>query len=283
MAETTGELLVDELTRAFREEVQFRGLWQLASPGTAGTLDDLVLEFVEPTEAELHQNPEDPTSKQLYEVLSVRPHRDPRKRGECMAREYTASAPTYDEQEKGDSLLKMTVVRVRNETFETIHLYVLSLTEARGIELLWPDEHVKDRTIDEDGKPIRVRIWIGAEKGWQLDRPMRDRMFVVASKRPIDFATFTGKLWIETRPCLDPWIRSDRVASAIATTVPSLRASSSCPVLYTQPRRLWYHSARPGPDGPGAPERSFRDGQSFSRCAAKRRCSPPGPSRRCRT
>jgi len=89
----------------------------------------------------------------------------------------------------GDELYQVGFLKVRNPYDIPLYGHVLSLSEDRLIEPIFPSQGNPPTQI-QPGEEVETPIGILAPVTWSLDRPMRDRYVVIATKARADFSNF---------------------------------------------------------------------------------------------
>ena len=169
--ELWGPESLEDLETAFREEAQFRELWDLRDEAGDGELTAFELAFVEPTPAELGVHYEDAGVQRFGS-------------GPGRARVYRAVVPPFSEQETDPGPDKLAVLEVRNALDRPLFFHVLSITENREVTQLWPDS---GETVSDHREPRRVAAWLGLPENWPASRSLRERYVVIAADRPLRF------------------------------------------------------------------------------------------------
>ena len=109
----------------------------------------------------------------------------------------------------GGSLLTL---RVRNRSDVDLRLTVLSLSEDRAVNIVWPPRNEWDRVL-RAREAQAITVLVGPSIGWSEPRPMIDRYLAIATREPADFTAFTSDApeWSATRgapPAVPPFLRS---------------------------------------------------------------------------
>ncbi|MFT4513491.1 MAG: hypothetical protein ACI89X_003155 [Planctomycetota bacterium] len=97
----------------------------------------------------------------------------------------------------GGSLLTL---YAKNNTDVDLRLTVLSLSEDRSVNIVWPPRNEFDRVLRaRDAQPVTVVV--GPSTEWRQSRPMVDRYVAILTKEPADFTAFTSSapVWSATR------------------------------------------------------------------------------------
>jgi hypothetical protein len=176
-----------ELDAAFRDEFDFQRLWNL-SLGAAGPLADVALSF-EPMTAD---DAREPGEDGGYVPAPIEP-RAAGSGGSAALPEWHVPAPTFAAQ---DTASRHEVVRLvlENRTRERVFVQVLSLTEDRKRNRIWPEEGRNPAECPLAGDADRVEITVLVDRpeatDWPLSRPMRDRYVAVVTRQPIDLDSF---------------------------------------------------------------------------------------------
>ena len=87
-----------------------------------------------------------------------------------------------DDRVDGHPLARLDVT---NPTAHDVYVTVLSATEAREITVIWPPEGEDFLVVAGETRPVYTIL--GVHEGLDLDRPMRDRFLVVATREPANF------------------------------------------------------------------------------------------------
>lgn len=88
-----------------------------------------------------------------------------------------------------DERYKIGFLTVKNPYDVPLYAHVLSLSEDRRVEPIFP-RHGDPPTQLQPGEEIERAIGVLAPETWHLDRPMRDRYVVIATKARSDFSSF---------------------------------------------------------------------------------------------
>ena len=180
----TDKELAFKLTRAFREEAQFRGLWELARGPAMGDIGDLEAKWVAPNKNDLRRR-----HQRTYVAATLVPHatRD----GLC------ARLPMFDEQEKAKTR-QLAILEVSAPPGRELNLAVFSLSENRDLSLLCQTERGRPWDTSESK---RVETWIGAPgaERWPLQRTSLDRYVVVVTDEYVPFSQFAENRSSATR------------------------------------------------------------------------------------
>ena len=174
-------LPIPDLDAACRREARFVALWRLADPDRRGALHELRVAFVEPEPEELTRRPGSRTVETVYSSAAIEPCKG------TAAAEYTATLPTFAPDARDPKDNQLAVLEITSDNPESVYLHVLSLNEAREIVVLFPDPGVRDRPVTADAPTKRVRTAVGAMPvaTFPLDRPMRERYLVIATRTPL--------------------------------------------------------------------------------------------------
>ena len=157
-----------------REEVRFRGLWNLADRHSRGELR-IDLRFAAPTAAELQE---------LAMVdAGVRSHRAGG--GAAAGPEFTVIVGSEHAQEEAEREL-LTVVEMRNRAPRDVFVALLSLGENRELNVVWPRRGEQDEVVRASGSK-RVPVWLVSDDKWSPTRPMRERYLAIATERSHDY------------------------------------------------------------------------------------------------
>lgn len=100
-------------------------------------------------------------------------------RGPATSSDFVA---TLDPSVEGHPLARLDVT---NPTDHAVHVTVLSATEAREITVIWPPEGVDFVVGPRETRPVYTIL--GVNEKLRLDRPMRDRFLVIATREPANF------------------------------------------------------------------------------------------------
>lgn len=97
----------------------------------------------------------------------------------------------------GGALLTL---RVENGTDMDLRLTVLSLSEDRAVNIVWPPRDEPDRVLRAEQSQA-VTVLVGPSADWPEGRPMIDRYLAIATREPADFRAFTSTapVWSPTR------------------------------------------------------------------------------------
>jgi hypothetical protein len=159
------------IEEALAAEGRWQALWRL--PLTPGSLP-ISARFVAPDANELARDWAVPMT-----AAAVAPVGD-------SGREFEGAFQTYSERSG-----ELTILEIANEHDADVFVAVLSITEARQIAVIWPEDGRQDNVLPVDGER-RVPVWVYAERDWPLQRPMRDRYIVIATRRHVSFESFTN-------------------------------------------------------------------------------------------
>lgn len=164
---------VGELEAQMREELRYRALVALANdPGTVRVL----ARFEPPTPAELAQFVE---AGRYARVLDAEARSEP-------------GSPTTECRAVGalSADLRLAILVVENTSARDAYISVLSVSEDRGRNLIWPPGGQQDKVLPA-GASQRIFVNVTAHEDWNLERPMRDRYLVIATSEAADFLPMT--------------------------------------------------------------------------------------------
>jgi len=167
--------LVERLELEFREELRYRALVGLATEhGALG----LGARFVAPSSEELGRF----AKSQRFERCS-----DAGARVEAAGHAAPAGAVFRAIGTRvPQSELALAILEVENRSDRGVHVAVLSVSEDRLRNLIWPAEGEKDRVL-EPGASVRVPVNVVSNPAWKEPRPMRDRYLVLGTLEAADF------------------------------------------------------------------------------------------------
>jgi hypothetical protein len=172
-AEADRETFVGELEAQLREELRYRALFALAND--TGTLR-VSARFEPPTAAELAQFAEAGRYAHVHDA-------EPRLEAGARASEYHAIGALSAD-------LRLAVLVVENTSPRDAYISVLSVSEDRGRNLIWPLGGQQDKVLPA-GETQRISVNVTAHTDWNLARPMRDRYLVIATSEAADFQPMT--------------------------------------------------------------------------------------------
>jgi hypothetical protein len=173
------EAWLERLESEFREELRYLALVGLAVEH--GSLE-ISGSFVAPTAEELEDF--NKTPRYAGHCLDAGPRADAQGHGSASGAVYRAVG-TRD----GKNELSLAMLEIENRAPRPVHVSVLSASEDRLRNPIWPPEGEQDRVL-EPGKRVRVPVNVVSNPDWRESRPMRDRYLVLATLEPADFTPF---------------------------------------------------------------------------------------------
>ncbi|MCB9880603.1 MAG: caspase family protein [Planctomycetes bacterium] len=206
------------LQQCAANELRFRRLWNLATPGQDG---DLTIDagFVSPMAGELRDG-------QFSDAHVVPTPKAARGHYSC------ALAHTYAESAKPGAIASLAILDVA--VGERVAVAVLSLSEARrfgdsgttGIDVIHPHPDTPGDKWIEDHR--RIPIELGLNEDWDLERPAIERYLILAIDREFDVhASFSaglrGSETTKLPAMLDELVRVPRTRSARAVATNDAR------------------------------------------------------------
>jgi hypothetical protein len=166
--------LAARLEVEFREELRYRALVGLAAE--KGSLR-VAGRFASPEPAEIERY----RTPRYRRCTDASPRVDSRDGAAPVGQVFRALGTTAPDEE-----LSLAMLVVENRDSRPIHVAVLSVSEDRQRNPIWPQEGEKDRVL-RPGESVRVPVNVVLNSGWDADRPMRDRYLVLATLQPADF------------------------------------------------------------------------------------------------
>jgi len=79
----------------------------------------------------------------------------------------------------------------RNDSDRDLRLVILSVSEDRAVNVVWPRRGESDRILRR-GEVVRVPVLVGPAADWDQPRPMVDRYLAFATVDAADFTAFTS-------------------------------------------------------------------------------------------
>ncbi|MBI5362466.1 MAG: hypothetical protein HZA53_04750, partial [Planctomycetes bacterium] len=95
---------------------------------------------------------------------------------------YAASGTSNEHEE-----LRLAMIDVENPGKVPLFVSVLSVTEARSCDAVWPGEGVRDQALGP-GERVSVPVNVTLPARWPAERPMRDRYLFVATRTAVDLS-----------------------------------------------------------------------------------------------
>lgn len=166
----------------FRRELRYRALFALSTePGSL----KLQARFRSPTDEEL----EDLGTRNGYEsAVDAQPRIASAEGVTATGGRAGAAGAEYSAYGSIDSKkhLRLAMLDIQNTTDSRQYISVVSLTEDRGRNVIWPQGEQRDRVL-EKGAELPVPVSVVVNPIWKDERPMRDRYLVIATSEPADF------------------------------------------------------------------------------------------------
>ncbi len=162
----------EELESAAQTELQFRALWELATADGSLQVD---AEFTPVTSADLQR------FTNTTGAAEVKPHAA---RGSAAFSEYEVEVENFT-----DISGRLAKMEVANLSTRSVHVTVLVVGENRQVDVMWPPEGQRDNVIAK-GQSRAIDMLLGMDPDWALERPMRERYLVIATRRYVDFSPF---------------------------------------------------------------------------------------------
>jgi hypothetical protein len=179
------------MRQALFREYTFRGSWE--SVGTRGALPIvLTVEAPDGPTRELAERLNTP----LATVVMLGAHTNA---AQVQALPMTATA--------GGSLVTLCA---RNDTEQDLHLTILSISEDRAVNIVWPRRNESERLVRR-GEVVRLPVLVGPAADWGEPRPMVDRYLAFATVDAADFTAFSSAapVWSASRggaPVVPPFL-----------------------------------------------------------------------------
>jgi hypothetical protein len=172
------------LVEALETEARYRAILRLAdAPGKVRAR----VQFSAPTAAEIEELAKDYPDKEFRPVqLMARGAR-----GSSEGATIGVMAVDPDERAVGD--IGKLEIRFENLT-EKMHVAVLSVTEDRAVNVLYPSPATnRSNEVTRENPGIEVKFAVVLDQTWTEPRPMRDRFLVIATTRFADFSGLVRK------------------------------------------------------------------------------------------
>jgi hypothetical protein len=98
----------------------------------------------------------------------------------------------------------------RNDTEQDLHLTILSISEDRAVNIVWPRRNESERLVRR-GEVVRLPVLVGPAADWGEPRPMVDRYLAFATVDAADFTAFSSAapVWSASRggaPVVPPFL-----------------------------------------------------------------------------
>ncbi|MHC5064035.1 MAG: caspase family protein [Planctomycetota bacterium] len=162
----------EEVEAAAQAELQFRALWDLAT--VEGSFE-LNARFVEVSPADLRR------FANTTGAADVTPHAA---RGSAAFAEYEVEVENFT-----DISGRLAKLEIDNLSRRSVHVTVLVVGENRQVDVMWPQQGERDNVIDKRSTRS-IEMLLGMDPDWKLERPMRERYLVIATRRYVDFSPF---------------------------------------------------------------------------------------------
>ena len=170
--------LRSRLEEEFREELRYRALAGLGAEPGALRVD---AHFAAPDEAELARF----RSPRYEACFGAEPRAEASGSAAAAGGVFRGYGTTVPDRE-----LSLAILVVLNTDTRPVHVAVLSVSEDRQRNAIWPQEGERDRVL-EPGASVRVPVNVVSNPRWAADRPMRDRYLVLTTLEPADFTPLT--------------------------------------------------------------------------------------------